>query len=262
MKIAIIFLLFAASIAQSAEPEIKGTPSELARYLPGMARIVSVTGEGEVKVPADTAIMSFNVSTENKSLAEALRLNEDIRSQIGSFLKARGINPDRMRSSKFSSTAKHGTFSDKVKSQRVDNLIKITTRDEKEFQAVAALPDKFAEVIYRGTEFEHSEKDALKAKAVTQACADAEQRKQVFEKALSLKLSPKSFSELVLGPGRQTGAQGGTDPNILGKFGDEPARATTYSSLAYTAETVSAFGEMAFKVRVTIEYAAEAGAKF
>jgi uncharacterized protein YggE len=256
MKTTMFLLLFVVATARAAEPEIKGTPSDLARYLPGVNRIAAVTGQGEIKVPADRAVMSFNVSTENKSLAEALRMNEEVRAQIGAFLKARGMGSDRMRSSKFSSTAKHGTFSDKVKSQKVDNLIKITTHDEKEFQAIAALPDKFPEVIYRGTEFEHSEKEAFKAKAVAQACADADQRKQAFEKALSLKLSPRSFTEQFLASPR-IGGQTGTDPTFAGEA--ETARA--YSSLAYTAETVSAFGELAFKVRVTIEYAAEPSAK-
>jgi uncharacterized protein YggE len=238
-----------------AEPEIKGTPAELQRYLPGVAGTVAIAGEGEVKVPADRAVMSFKIVTEHKSLADALRQNEEIRSQIAGFLKSRGLSTDRIQKSKFASTARHGVFTDKVKSQRVENEIKITTLDEKEFQLVASLPDRFTEVIYAGTEFEHSEKEQLRNRAVAQACANAERRKQQYEQALNLKLTPKSFVEHAIHPGpeRKPWVQGGSAPSFVG----EPVLSSGYPSVGPFAETVSAFGELVFKVQVTVEYTAE-----
>jgi uncharacterized protein YggE len=50
-----------------AEPEIKGSPTELTRYL----SLSTVTGEGEVKVPADRAIITLKVTTDSRSLADA-----------------------------------------------------------------------------------------------------------------------------------------------------------------------------------------------
>jgi uncharacterized protein YggE len=255
----LIALSLCAVVPGRAEPEIKGTPTELQRYLPGVAGTVAITGEGEVKVPADRAVMSFKIVTEHKSLAEALRQNEEIRSQIAAFLKSRGLSPDRIQKSKFASTAKHGVFTDKVKSQRVENEIKITTLDEKEFQFVASLPDRFPEVSYTGTEFEHSEKEQLRNRAVAQACANAERRKQEYEKALNLKLTPKSFVEhsLHLDSERKLGAQSGSAPSFLGTSVSPFA----YSNIGPFTETISAFGELAFKVQVTVEYTAERAAK-
>jgi len=65
----------------NAEPELKGSPTELALYLAGLPKTVAVTGESEVKVQADRAVVSLKVTTENRSLQDALRLNGGISSR-------------------------------------------------------------------------------------------------------------------------------------------------------------------------------------
>ncbi len=177
----------------NAEPELKGSPAELAAYLAGLPKTVSVTGESEVKVQADRAIISLKVTTENKSLQEALRANQEIRSKMLNSLKDRGIPADRIQASKFSSTPKYGLFSDKAKSYRVENVIKITVNDEKEFQATAHLVDAFAEVQYLGIDFEHSDKEALKKKAVAQALDNAAERAKIYEERLKVRNSNRRF---------------------------------------------------------------------
>src|SRR6266446_10379175 len=58
-----------------AEPEVKGSPAELTAYLAGVPKLVSISGEAELKLPADRALISLKVVTENKSLQEASRAN-------------------------------------------------------------------------------------------------------------------------------------------------------------------------------------------
>src|SRR5262245_37808703 len=82
-----------------AEPELKGVPSDLAQYLAGMPRVVTVTGEAEVKVPADHAVVSLKISTESKALQEALRLNHDVRTRLVNLLKKQEIPADRVTAS-------------------------------------------------------------------------------------------------------------------------------------------------------------------
>src|SRR6266853_1270437 len=142
----------------SAEPELKGSPTELAAYLAGLPKTVSVAGESEVKLSADRALISLRVSTEHKSLQDALRANQEVRNKILNSLRDRDIPGDRIQASRFSSTPKYGIFSDKAKSFRVENIIQVVVRDEKEFQAVAHLVDAFAEVQYLGIDFQHSDK--------------------------------------------------------------------------------------------------------
>src|ERR1041385_4920668 len=91
----------------AAEPELKGSPAELAAYLAGLPKIVSVAGEAEVKVPADRASLMLKVTTESKSLQDALRANQEVRAKMISLLIERGIAPEKVQSSRFSSTPKH-----------------------------------------------------------------------------------------------------------------------------------------------------------
>ena len=243
-----------------AEPELKGSPTELANYLPNLPRLVTVTGEGEVKVPADRAVITLRVSTENKALAEALQANEAVRSKLATFLKEHGFRLDQIHASRFSSTQKYSAFSEKVKSHRVENLVKVTVHDEKQFQTVAGTLDKFSEVSYVGADFEHSDKEAMKAKAVAEACDQANSRKKVYEERLGLKLTPRRFSE-------------GNIPADLSVIHKEVQSVTAASlslvtglpsenelrrhALASRGETSSAFGELVFRVFVSVEYSVE-----
>ncbi|SPE60401.1 conserved hypothetical protein [Verrucomicrobia bacterium] len=86
-------------------------------------------------------------------------------------------------------------MSDKVKSHRVSNLLKVTARSEKEFQVEADAIDTLAEAQYLGVEFERSDSEDLKAKAIAQAIDNANRRKQVFEEKLGLKLTVRGFCD-------------------------------------------------------------------
>ena len=188
--LALVFLLVSLARPALAEPELKGSPSELAEYLKNVPKTVTVTGESEVKVEADKATVSLRVRTENKSFQESLRLNQGVRSKVIAFLNERGVMPDKIQAAKLSSMPKYGVFSDKIKTYTVENVLKITVRDEKEFQAVASAADGWPEVHYDGAEFEHSNKQEMKMKALRQACENASARKKVFEDALGV--SPAS----------------------------------------------------------------------
>ncbi len=240
----------------SAEPELKGSPTELAAYLVTLPKTVSVAGDSEIKVQADRAIINLKVTSENKSLQEALRVNQEIRNKILNSLKDRDISTDRILASKFSSTPKYGMFSDKAKSYRVENIIKVTVRDEKEFQATAHLVDAFAEVQYLGIDFEHSDKEALKKKALAQALDDAADRKKVFEEKLGVKLMPKGFRGLSASEHdsirRQPASRTGTVSGLLA----DPAFKVVTQSLSMN-ETGSSFDEIVFSAQVAVEYMVE-----
>src|SRR6266513_1806897 len=227
----------------SAEPELKGSPTELAAYLVTLPKTVSVAGESEIKVQADRAIINLKVTSENKSLQEALRVNQEIRNKILNSLKDRDISTDRIQTSKFSSTPKYGMFSDKAKSYRVENIIKVTVRDEKEFHATAHLVDAFAEVQYLGIDFEHSDKEALKKKALAQALDNAIERTKVYEERLKVRLTPKNFSEAA---SLSQGAPPAMPRVESGVFSSKPKAPTPIAgrdnSYAVTDESGSLFG--------------------
>ncbi len=254
MRIAILAgLIMLSATSGLAQPELRGKPADLERYLTGTRR-VTVTGDGEVKVPADEAIMSLRVVTESRSLQEAFRANQDARARLVSLLGRQGIAPDRIQASKFSSTPKFGLFGEKAKSYRVENVVKVKARDEKELQAIAGAVDSGSEVQLAGLEFQQADKEAHKRKAIIQACENAAERKKLFEEKLGIKLAPRAFSGgNVMEHSMRMGLQGGTASSFSGKIADSTP-AMERAEPARVEENVSAFGELVYRVEITVEY--------
>jgi uncharacterized protein YggE len=256
-----ILWVFLFPLALHADPEIKGSPAELASYLKSVPRTVVISGESEVKVQADRAIISLKVTTESKSLNDALKANQDVRARATKTLKDRGIPPERVEASKFSSTPKFGLFGDKAKSYRVDNFIKVAVLEEREFQAVAGVVDNTAEVQYLGVDFEHTDQEKLKKLALRQALDDAAARGKIYEDSLEIRLVPIGFSgnaatapipipvgdtvESVASPGRIARPKSMTP---IPADGFQPD----------LGESTSLFGELKFIGRVAVQYAVEA----
>jgi uncharacterized protein YggE len=255
-------LLILQAFTASSETELKGAPTELAAYLAGLPQIVSITGESEVKIRADKAEISLKVSTESKSLLDALRSNQEVRAKVAASLKEQGIGSDQIQPAKFASTQKHGLFSEKAKSHRVENFLKVSVRDEKEFQAVAGAVDRWAEVQFLGVDMQHSDKESLKARARAQALDKAGERRKLFEEKLGVKLVARRFADAVTDPvsaaqrtsyyglryssgsgsGLDKASSGPTDPRAPSEMPDD---------------TGNPFGELTFTARVTVDYAVE-----
>jgi uncharacterized protein YggE len=140
-----LLILFCAALV-FAEPEIKGTPSELSNYLKEIPKHVTLSGKSEVKVQADQAVVEISVKTEDDSLETALKQNQNLRAKIVKSLKNAGIPADKIAASRFSSTPQYGFFGKRPSSYEVANLMKITISDEKGFQEVAKIVDTYREV--------------------------------------------------------------------------------------------------------------------
>jgi uncharacterized protein YggE len=249
-KLIITGALLLACFMAPAEPEIKGTVSDLAHFINDVPKSVVVTGEAEVRVPAHRAVVSLNVITENKSLQEAMKANLEIRNKLTDYLKNLGIPADRIDSAKFSSTPKFGIFSEKAKSYRIENEMRISVQDENEFQETASTVDKWAEVQFGTVEFEYADKEQQKQSVITKACDNANERKKIYEEKLGLKLIPARFSEGEVGQRMATMANTAyvTGASYSSGFASAgPAGATTD-------ESVTSFGEIVYTARVSVEY--------
>lgn len=252
------FIITSATLR--AEPEIKGTATELAQFISTAPKSVVIVGEAEVRVPAHRAILSLRVVTENKSLREAMRANLEIRAKLTDYLKTLGIPADRIQSSKFSSTPKFGMFSEKAKGYRLENVMRISVQDENEFQAVAGAVDKWAEIQFDGVEFEYADKELQKQNAIAKACDNAKERSKIYEDKLGLKLTPAKFSQGDVGQ-RNAKADNYTIPrggNYL--VGDSMTGMASPSSPAgyATEDAVSSFGEIIYTAKVSVEFTAQA----
>lgn len=191
----VVLTLVAVASCSAADPELKGSPGDLANYLANLPRTVSISGEAELKVEADRAAITLKVTTESKSLEEALKENQEARAKIFKMLAERGLPADRVKASRFSSSPRHGVFTDKVKSYKLENLLRVKVRDEQEFRAVAAVTDHVTEAQYVGIEFEHSDKEEMKRRVVNDALDKAANRKRLIEEKLGVTLRPRSLSE-------------------------------------------------------------------
>jgi uncharacterized protein YggE len=252
MKKAVFFLMCLISeCGIRAEPELKGTPAELSAYLSSIQRTVIIHGEAEVRVPADKAIVQIKVSTENRSLQDALRLNEEARTRLLNLFKRHGFPQERIQAARFSSTPKFGIFSEKAKSYRVENIVKVTVLDEKEFQVAAGAVDAAPELQFAGVEFEHADKDSAKAKVVGLACENASQRKDLYEQKLGLKLTPAKFSEGQVVQKTPLVLRQGYNERIYAK---SAGAATGLPAADTVEESITPFGEMVYSVEVAIEY--------
>lgn len=236
--------------AAQAEPEIKGTPSELTTYLSGIPKVVNISGESEVKVQADRAFVKLNVTTEGRSLQEALNKNAKLRQEVREELTKKGIPEDNISGSKFSSQPEYGFFSDKAKSYKIDNTIRVIIADESQFRVVAASIDEHKEVEYDGVEFEHSGEEELKERALKQACEAATRKRRLYEENLDVKLKPRSFTDEQvykdLPMPMQKAAYNLASAQSIG--------VSAYTDAAPAPTTISQFGEIKYKAMVTIQY--------
>jgi len=269
-QILLTILTISLTITTRAEPELKGTPAELSRYLQDVPlreapKTVSISGEAELRVPADQAVVTLKVTTENKSLHEALRLNQEVRAKLIAFLKSHSMPAERVHASKFSSTPRFGLFGEKAKSYKVENLVRITVEDEHEFQLTASTVDQFTEVQFVAADFEVKDKETMKAKAVAQACDNANKRKSLMEEKFGMSLKATGFSST---PVVQT-MNSESARRYYGSYGAKPMaraadqqltsglRAEPMAGLPDAGEDVSSFGDLIYTVSVMVDYRVE-----
>ena len=245
-------------VAARAETELKGTAAELSAHLAGVPKLVSITGESELKVTADRALISLKVVTENKSLQDASRANQEIRARILRTLAEQGVPNERVKASKFSSTPKYGVFREKARSYRVENTVKIKAQDEKEFQAVANLVDAITEVRYESIEFEHSDKEGLKAKVLALSIDKAGEKKMLYEEKLGVKLTPKAFQENPVVASATSDRQRAY-PKVVTYSGvaSQPAFSGAVEAQTDDQDMPTSFAELVYRAQVAVEYTLE-----
>ena len=245
----IVFSLLGALVLPlSAEVSMEGSPRELSGYLTDIPQKVAITGTAEKKVPADRAIIHVEVTTENRSMDEALTENRKLRQQITVKLLAAGLTEDRIKAAQFSSTPESGIFTDKIRNYKVENTMKITTVSETEFQAVAALIDEYKEVDYKTTEFELSNRKEIERQLLAEACRDAVAKKDLYVTELQVVLTPIRFNEGHVA--------------LYQPQGNLRMQARKVASFALSEDIASAppvqFDEMTLTANITVEYSLSA----
>ncbi len=178
-----------------AEPEIKGLPNDLIKYLKAPPDTVVISAEATFEVQADRAVAMISVITEDGLLKKSLEQNQNLRKEIIEKFKKSGISSDRISGTKFSSTPQYGVFGKKPSSYKVENVLKIVVGNEEAFQQVASVIDSHEEVFFRELKFEHRDKENHKLKALEKAFDNLFKKKDMYEKRLGIILIPKKFTD-------------------------------------------------------------------
>ena len=174
--------------------ELSGTPEELRRYLRAETRTVTIQEQATEFAYSDTAKITLMFSSEAKELAEAMRLNNELRDRVIDQLVASGISADKINSSKYSASPQFGWFGDKPNKYEVVNNIVITVDAEEKFRRVAEMADSDDDIQFAGAKFEHSKKEETEEKVRDKALQSVMKSKRYFEKELGLELTPVQFN--------------------------------------------------------------------
>lgn len=171
-----------------AAPELSGTPHELSQYLLDARKIIAISGNGEVKVEADQAIVSLTIKNEAKSLNGALTANDALQQKVKQQLLDSGISSDKIKAANFSSTPDYGWLKEKPKSYEISREIKVTIDTALQMRTIGQVVDAIDEVFMTAMSFEDSAKKGHELKAQQQALDSILNKKSMYEKTFNVSL--------------------------------------------------------------------------
>jgi hypothetical protein len=156
-------------------------------------RYVSVTGEGEVHVVPNLAIIHAGVTTQGKTARIASDGNSTTMAKVIAALKAAGIAERDIQTSQFSIRPLYDSRRDgdnRITGFQATNRVSAKVRD---ITKVAAVLDQVISAganDLSGIEFTVSEHSKLLDKARGDAVADARRKAELLAKAAGVKLGP------------------------------------------------------------------------
>ena len=194
-KLITCLLLCCLPLGAFAQPELKGSPNELRQFLHPNDKIVTLSAEAEEKAYSDRAIISLVITSEDKQLSASISNNIALRASISQQLVTAGINPEHIKSSKFSTSPQYGWFGKKPDSYKVVNRMAVTITEESQLKIIATVSDSKEEIELSDIAFEHSQKDAYKSKVKQLALEKVMKQKALYESSLGVILTPVSFRD-------------------------------------------------------------------
>ena len=176
-----------------AQAQLSGTPDELREFLYPRPNTVNINGEGELTAYKDVAKISLMVTSEERSLSEAMEVNQALRLELIQGFVSAGIPQEDINNSKFSSSPQFGFFGRNPNSFEVSARMEIEVSSEEHLQLLAAAADEHDEVEFENTEFEHSEEDSFEDQVREMALQDVMTQKDYYESSLGLELQAVNF---------------------------------------------------------------------
>ncbi len=246
---AFLFILALPAVAFSS-PELKGSPEELRAYLANDLPVISISGSGELRLKADTTTVWLVVKTKEDKFQAALEKNLKIRSDVKARLVAAGIPADKIEQAKNSSTPTYSWLGDKPSSYEISNEINVTIDSEAQLLQIAGVVDSIKEVHFLRTLLKHTRDRENKTAALAKALDDVTAKKQLYEKALGVTLTPVRVIEQTMtdSPPFEFAQNRNVSSGVASKMIATPGESDV-------GESTPGFGDIVYKAQTLVEFA-------
>jgi uncharacterized protein YggE len=236
----------------SAEPELKGSPAELQRFLRTASHSVTLEGHAKQTVQADVGHVIVIVHTQGKDLTGAIIANGQRREALAKSLLSQGIDPKAIRTEKFSTSPQFGWFGKTPTSYEVVNRLNVDVADERQVTIVTAAANGSPDLSIGVISFEYSKQRELEEQVRRAAFDDALAKKSFYEQRLGAKLVPSDFSFSDLSARSTPGAAALEEIVVTGS-----RRSASDSYNSNTAPTPPSFDEKEYEVTASVTFAIE-----
>jgi len=157
-------------------------------------RTITITGQGQVSVKPDIAVVDSGVVTQAKTAAEALAANTEAMQSVFAALKNLGIEDRDMRTSQFSVNAMHTRpergEAARISGYQVSNLVSVTLRDlDRVGEVLDRLVSNGSNEL-RGIRFQVEKPGPLMDGAREEAVKDALRKAKIYVAAAGVALGP------------------------------------------------------------------------
>jgi uncharacterized protein YggE len=200
-----------------------------------LPRVITVTGEGEVSIVPDIAILSGGVTTTAKTAREASEANAKAMTAVMAALKGAGIEERDVQTSRLSlqPLRDHSRNEARINGFQASNQVRVKVRDvSKAAELIDRVTAAGANDIY-GIQFVVSSPSKPLDAAREAAIADARRKAEVYAKAANVQL--------------------GAAVNISEDGGAAPPRPMMRHGMEVAATPISP-GEQTQRVSVTVSY--------
>jgi len=194
----ILFSLIAAGtlLTVQAEPEVKGTPEDLKKFLNGVSADTSIRVSSKQTVKSDEAVLSFVVTSSDDTLKEAIEDNRQILAKVTAEIIRSGIARANISSKAFSSLPGYSFYSKKPTSYTTKKTVSVKLQSEDELiKVLGALNTYDDQTRFLNMTFNFTDKEKVERELLNENLKKIANKKAVFEKALGVKLRVKTFHE-------------------------------------------------------------------
>ncbi|QUH24689.1 SIMPL domain-containing protein [Serpentinicella alkaliphila] len=155
--------------------------------------VITVSGEGVIKVKPDIAYISLGVQTQNSNAKVAQSDNATKMNNVMAALKQQGIKDEDIQTIQYNIYPNHrynpNTGQSTVDGYVVQNTVRVIIRDINSVGTVIDAVAKNDSNILNSIEFSISDSSKYYAEALTKATKDAKAKAEVIAKSVDVKIS-------------------------------------------------------------------------